>query len=181
MNKQQEQTDMGSWTAEQKAAYDAALSAATLEEGKLKAHNDAETRRHTSPEYLIQQLRERAEEAKEKREAEERRLLGERLYAQAQTQYGKDLVALIPTMRGPVIMRAATAKETATTDLEVDALTNPADQDVVWRRHTADLIVHPKPDDFAKIMDEFPGTWGILRATRIELSLATREAAVKKG
>jgi hypothetical protein len=176
-----EKIDTTGWSAEDVQALQNAQEVLEREETKLAAHKAAEEAYKASPAFMLQQIRERAEAARVEREEAERAKLGAEELAKAQAVHGKDKVALIPTLRGPIVLRAPTDKEAVAQDLRVDALPNPQDRPAAWRDYTAGLVVFPSREAFQAIMAEFPGSWPIVAEVRDSLSIAMRAETAKKG
>lgn len=176
-----EKIDTTGWSTADVQALRDAQAELEREEAKLAAHKDAEAAYKSSPAYALAQIRERAEAARVEREEAERAKLGAEELAKAQAAHGKDKVALIPTLRGPIVLRAPTDKEAVAQDLRVDALPNPQDRPAAWRDYTASLVVFPSREAFMAIMTEFPGSWPIIAEVRDTLSIAMRAETAKKG
>lgn len=177
-----EKIDTKGWTPEQIAALEKAQEERDLQAAELETYEAAERARRASPEYLIQKLTEEAAETRERREAAEREATGERELAKARKKYGRENVALIPTLRGPIILRKAEQKEIDDNDARIEGLAGrPADVQKAWQDFSADLVVYPDRETFLKIMAEFYGTWSVIWGVREALTTATRDATAKKG
>jgi hypothetical protein len=173
--------DMTGWTPADLKEYEDAQALLAAEEVKAQALSDAEAKRIKSASYQAQILRERAEEVRVARAEKERELEGQRELIRAQKAHGTDRVDMIPTLLGPIVLRAPTANEQDKHDLLLESLSGGLTRDKAWKAFTATLVVYPKADVFAKIVAEYPGTWPLLGATRDLLSSAARTETAKKG
>lgn len=173
--------DMTGWTPADMKEYEEAKALLDAEEAKAKALDDSEAKRLKSAAYQAQFLRERAEEVRVERAERERALEGERELVKAQKMHGKDKVDMIPTLLGPIVLRAPTASEQDKHDFLLESISGGPARDKAWRAFTASLVVYPKADVFAKIVSEYPGTWPLLGATRDLLASAARAETAKKG
>lgn len=165
----------------QKEQYESARKARDEEVARLAAHEAENERWRASPEYLIQRLREEAEEARVKRENAERQKEMDLALIMAQKEHGADKVAGVLTLRGPILLRAPTGEESDAHDLRLAKLP-PDDHEPVWRDYLADHVIYPpNRDAYQRIVDEFPGTRPLLSSLLSTLSSAAREATAKKG
>jgi len=176
-----EKIDTKGWSATDIAALEAATEELELLQALLEAERTAEAARRASPAYILAGLREQAELARAEREEAERAVLGEAELAKARAKHGRDKVALIPTLRGPIVLRAASQEELDKHDLRTEGLQTAADRQKAWRSFTADLVEHPAREPFLAIMTEFAGTWPIVAEVRDALTIAVRAETGKKG
>jgi DNA gyrase/topoisomerase IV subunit B len=177
----EEKVDTTGWSEKDIEALEAAQEELALQDAQLEAQRTAEAARRKSSAFILAELKEKAELARAERQEAERAALGEAELAKARAKHGRDKAALIPTLRGPIVLRAATQDELDRNDLRIEGLQTAADRQKVWRSYAADLVEYPAREVFLAIMTEFPGTWPIVAEVRDTLAIAVRGETAKKG
>lgn len=172
--------DMSRWSDADRAAYAAAKEALQIAQDVAEADEAQAEAARVSPAALISQMAAERERIERERQMRVWSTQGEAELAKARKKHGADKASLLLTIRGPIVLRAATSKEADILDMRLASL-NELDRLKAWRDFTADLVEYPSRDEFLKTMDEFPGTWPIVAAERDALQNAVREEAQKKG
>ncbi|WP_155798866.1 hypothetical protein [Sorangium cellulosum] len=174
--------DMKGWTPEQIEAYELAASALAAEEEETRAALERAGREASSPEGMVEKLREQAAAAREARARAERDAADDAAYRKACKEHGGEKrVARVRTVEGSVIMRAMTRQQHEDFSDRIAGLEAEADILKVAQQATLDTVVHPPRPRMLEILELYPRLWVHLYSARDALITGVEEAARGKG
>jgi hypothetical protein len=174
--------DMRGWSPEQIKAYEDATAALVAEEATAERERAARAAAASSPEALVERLREQAEQTRQERERAAREAADDEAYRRAVAKHGKDHVARVRTVKGSVILRGMSGRQWEDHCDRIAGL-DGRDEDIVKVSKEAvfETLEHPSRDTLQGWVEEFGGLWTTLYMARDALVMGLDREAGPKG